>query len=340
MQWKPLHDQVVVITGASGGLGRCAALHMAGRGARVAGTARRVEALESLAREIEAAGGEALVVAGDVTDLESMKEVARRVVERFGRIDTWINGAAVFIHGKVEDIPSEDFRRVIDVNLVGVINGTKAALEVMERQGEGHILQISSILAVHGAPLLSPYAAAKAGIEGFSDSLRAELWPKRIRVSTLYVPMVDTPIYEHARSYTGTIPKPPPPVLDPEVAARKIARLVERPRHAETFGFFGDAYLIASRVLPSRWTDALLHKFAGFTRTDIPSTTDNLDAPIDGEPPRIRAGWAEEGWKGWTLRELMEVVPALTIGGAFSVGVLAGVVSRRLTPRGRGRAAR
>jgi NAD(P)-dependent dehydrogenase (short-subunit alcohol dehydrogenase family) len=327
---KPLHRQVVVITGASGGIGRCTALYLAERGARVVGTARRGAALESLVREIEARGGEALAVPGDVTDLEAMRAVARGTVERFGRIDTWINGAAVFIHGPVQDIPSEDFRRVIEVNLVGVINGTKAALEVMLRQGEGHILQVSSILAVRGAALLSPYAASKAGIEGFSDSLRAELWPRDIRVSTLYVPMVDTPIYEHARSYTGTIPKPPPPVLRPEVAARQIAKLVVRPRHAQTFGFFGGAYLLAARLLPSRWADAALHKFAGFTETDIPSTEDNLDSPIANEPPRISAGWADRGWKGWTLRELMEVVPALTLGTAVAVGVALGTMSRRI----------
>jgi len=328
---RPIAEQVVVITGASSGIGRCTALHLAHRGARVVVTARRAGALESLVREIEARGGTALAVPGDVTREEDLRAVARAAVERFGRVDTWVNNASVYIQGGVAEVTLDEFRRVLEVNLVGLVNGTRCALEVMLPRDAGVIVQVSSVMGRRGAPFAAPYSTAKAGIEGFCDALRSELWGAGIRVCTLYPPTVDTPIYHHARGKWGTIPKPPPPVEDPEKAARVIAELAERPRAARTFGPFGYFYLGLAK-LPPRWADWFLHHAAGFTFSTIPEAGDNLDRPAE-LPPRIRAGWAEPGWKGMTVRETARVLPWESVLGALAAGFVAGRLSKRLGNR-------
>ncbi|MBA4158507.1 MAG: SDR family NAD(P)-dependent oxidoreductase, partial [Gemmatimonadetes bacterium] len=127
-------------------------------------------------REIEASGGQAIVVSGDVTREEDLRAVAAAAVERFGRIDTWVNNASVYIQGRVQDITLDEYRRIMDVDFVGMVNGTQRALEVMLPQGEGVIVQISSVAAKRGVPYTSPYSAAKAAIVGFTSALRAELW--------------------------------------------------------------------------------------------------------------------------------------------------------------------
>ena len=319
---RPLAEQVVVITGGSSGIGRCTAEHLAARGARVVLTARREDALESLVRKIEGAGGQALAVPGDVTREEDLRRVAETAVERWGRIDTWVNNAAVFIQGRVQDITLDEYRRLIDVNLIGYINGTQRALEQMMRQGSGGIIQVSSILAKRGASYFSAYAAAKRGIDGLTGSLRAELWGTDIHVSTLYLPTVDTPIYEHARGKFGTIPKPPPPVLDPVRAARAIADLAENPRADRMLGVFGRAFAALSYA-PAPVSDWFLHRTAQFTRTEIPDRGDNLDHPLN-DVPRVRAGWAERGWKGISVQEIARVLPVESVLGAAAVGFLAG----------------
>ncbi|HEV2121742.1 MAG TPA: SDR family NAD(P)-dependent oxidoreductase, partial [Chloroflexota bacterium] len=132
---RPVAEQVVVITGASSGIGRCTAQHLAAQGARVVVTARRAEALHDLVREIEREGGHALDVPGDVTRKEDLRAVAQAAVEHFGRIDSWVNNASVYIQGRVQDITLDEYRRILDVNLVGLINGTQCALDVMLPQG-------------------------------------------------------------------------------------------------------------------------------------------------------------------------------------------------------------
>jgi NAD(P)-dependent dehydrogenase (short-subunit alcohol dehydrogenase family) len=325
---RPIAEQVVVITGASSGIGRCTALHVAARGARVVVTARRAEALDALVREIEAAGGRALAVPGDVTREEDLRRVAGAAVERFGRIDTWVNNASVYIQGGVDEITLEEFRRVLEVNLLGLINGTRCALDVMLPRDSGVIVQVSSVMGARGAPYASAYSTAKAGIEGFCDALRSELWGTGLHVCTLYPPTVDTPIYHHARGKWGTVPKPPPPIEDPEKAARVIAGLAERPRIRRTFGPFGYFYLGLAK-LPARWADGFLHHAVPFTFSRIPEVGDNLDAP-SRLPPRIRAGWAKPGWKGMTLRETARVLPWESVLGAAAAGFVAGRIAKRL----------
>jgi NAD(P)-dependent dehydrogenase (short-subunit alcohol dehydrogenase family) len=328
----PVSEQVVVITGASSGIGRCTALHLAARGARVVVTARRAEALESLVLEIEAEGGRALAVPGDVTREEDLRAVARAAVERWGRIDTWVNNAGIYIQGRVRDVTLEEYRRVLEVNLLGLINGTRCALEPMLRQGSGVIVQVSSVAARRGVPYNAPYSASKAGIDGFTDALRAEIWGRGVRISVLYPPPVDTPIYQHARGKLGVQPKPTPPISYPAEAARKIAELAETGDREAYFGWARPLALL-DRVAPAA-ADWLLHHGAASTWADRPpEEEDNLYRPST-RPPTVRGGWAEPGWRGVTLREVARVLPWESVLGAVTLGFLAGRASRRL---GRGR---
>jgi NAD(P)-dependent dehydrogenase (short-subunit alcohol dehydrogenase family) len=316
---RPLEQQVIVITGASSGIGRCSARHLAACGARVVVTARNRAALASLVGAIEAGGGEALAVPGDVRREADLQAVARGAVERFGRIDTWVNNAAVYLQGRVDQLDVEEFRQVIDVNLLGYIRGAKCALELMQRQGYGGIIQVSSIVAKRTAGWQSAYGASKAGLDAFAQALRTELWGSGIHVSTLYLPPVDTPVYRHARAKFGTIPKPPPPISDPSVVARAIARLAERPRAEYVLGEFGRWYARLS-WLPPRAVDWLLHHVEGLTLTDIPAQGDNWERPLD-ERPDARGGWRDRGWHGLTAGDLLRALPvesaiAAGLGGA------------------------
>jgi NAD(P)-dependent dehydrogenase (short-subunit alcohol dehydrogenase family) len=338
---RPLAQQTVVITGASSGIGRCAARYLAARGARVVLSARSRDALDDLVREIEAAGGEALAVPADVRSEPDLEAVAQAAVDRYGAIDTWVNNASIYVQGNVEDITVEEFRELLDVDLLGYIRGTRCALAQMRRQGHGGIIQVSSILARRGAAYFSAYAAAKAGLDGFTQSLRAELWGTDIRVSTVYLPPIDTPIYQHARGKFGTIPKPPPPISDPVAAARAIARLAERPEPELVVGGFGHLYL-ALPHLPARLGDWILHRTAGLTRTDLPSLADNWVRPM-GDRPRVRGGWRSEAPLRQVLRETGRLVPWRPALGAAALGlVAAGIVgsapdARRLHRRRRRR---
>ena len=315
-----------MIVGASSGIGRATALHMVARGARVVAVARNAAALEEL---VEESGGRVIAVPGDATKEEDMRAVARAAERRFGRIDTWINNASVYIQGRVQDIELHEYRRVIEVNLVGAINGTRCALEPMLGQGGGTIILTSSILGLHGAPYTSAYAAAKSGIDGFVDALRAELWGTGVKVAVIYPPTVDTPIYRNARGKFGTVPLPPPPVITPETAARVFAGVAEHPRRARTFGFLGHTYPRVAKLLPAPFTDALLHRFLQYTISDEPTGPDNLDAPL--HRPRTRDGWIEPGWRGLTLRKLVRTFPQETAVLGAALAILAAGAVRRIT---------
>src|SRR5688500_5696142 len=172
---KPIAEQVVVITGASSGIGREAALRFAARGARVVVSARDYDALEALANEIRSSGGQALAVPADVSDAAQVEELAAGAADRFGRIDTWVNNAAVSAYGTFKSLRLEEFRRVIEVNFFGQVNGCRAALPYLERQGCGALICVGSALSDRAIPLQGAYCAAKHALKGFLESLRTEL---------------------------------------------------------------------------------------------------------------------------------------------------------------------
>jgi NAD(P)-dependent dehydrogenase (short-subunit alcohol dehydrogenase family) len=279
-------DQVVVLTGASSGIGRETALLFARRGARLAVAARNEEALHTLAAEIERLGSTALVVPTDVSDFGQMRDLAARAVEQFGRIDTWVNNAAVSTYGTVEQMDIEDIRRVIEVNLLGQIHGMKAALPHLRVEG-GTIINVSSALGRRAVALQAAYGAAKHGVVGFSETLRLELRHDRVPVHVVDVlpSSINTPLFQHARSRIGVLPRPIPPVYEPRIVAETLVTVAQRPVREVFVGGPARMLDVAQRISPALVDWFLLGpgRTVETQKTDRPDDGgDNLYAPSAG----------------------------------------------------------
>jgi NAD(P)-dependent dehydrogenase (short-subunit alcohol dehydrogenase family) len=226
---RPLAQQVVVITGASSGIGREAALELAQRGAKLTAIARGKEALATLAAEVERLGGEIHTIAGDVADWPTVERAASETVQRFGRIDTWVNNAAVSVYSTIEDLTVEEFHRVTDVNYLGYVHGVKAALPHLRAAGGGTIINVGSALSERAVPLQAAYSAAKHAIKGFTESLRVEMDREGsgIQVVLIEPASMNTPLFDNARSKTGVRPVPIPPIYEASVTASAIVHAAE-----------------------------------------------------------------------------------------------------------------
>lgn len=223
-------QQVVVVTGASSGVGRAVARALGTRRARVGLVARNGDGLEAAAEEIRRAGGEPLVCLADVADAEAVERAAAAVEGRWGRMDTWINVAMATVFAPVADTTPEEFRRVTEVTYLGYVYGTLAALRRMRPRDAGTIVQVGSALAYRSIPLQSAYCAAKAAIRGFSDSLRTELLHdgSHVRLTQVHLPAVNTPQSERQRNKMPRQQQPVPPLFSPEVIAEAILWAAER----------------------------------------------------------------------------------------------------------------
>ncbi len=293
---RPVSEQVVVIAGASSGIGRASALQFASRGARVVCAARSVQALDTLVEQITSAGGEAISVPTDVADAAAVNELVATAERRFGRVDTLVNAAAISVWGSVEQITSEEFDRVLRVNVLGQVHGVQAVLPALRRAGGGVIIGISSVEGVRAVPLHSPYTASKWALRGFYDALRIELAQEGapIAVTTILPASIDTPFFEHARSKLGAMPKPPPPVYAPEVVADAIVHAAQHPTREVPVGGAAAGFFAGQRLSPAL-TDAVLsvRRFGiGSLKADRPDNgADNVDAPMDG-PGQTRGSYS------------------------------------------------
>ncbi|WP_119679326.1 SDR family oxidoreductase [Indioceanicola profundi] len=258
---KPIGEQVIVITGASSGIGLTTARMAARRGARVVLGARDHAAPARIADEIRMEGGEAIPVAVDVADEDQLRAVAQAAIDAFGRIDSWVNNAGVAIYGRILDTPDEDHRRLFETNYWGVVNGSKVAVEYMRNSG-GALINVGSSVGDRAVPLQGVYSASKHAVKGFTVALRMELEAENLPISvTLIKPgAVDSMYEEHGKILTEHEPMNPPPIYAPETVARAILYAAEHPRRDLVVGS-GGKMLSLSETLAPRLTDRLMERF-------------------------------------------------------------------------------
>jgi NAD(P)-dependent dehydrogenase (short-subunit alcohol dehydrogenase family) len=289
---KPIKDQVIVITGASSGIGLATALEAARRGARVVLASRDEADIKQAADQITAAGGRATPVVVDVGDQASVEALAEQAIVAYDRIDTWVNNAGVTVYGLIEEVPVDDARRLFDTNYWGVVNGSLAALPHLRAEG-GALINVGSVLSDTGYPLQGHYTASKHAVKGFTDSLRLEVEKSGAPVSiTLIQPAaIDTPYPEHARNYLGVEAKHMAPVYAPEVVAKAILRCAESPERNVLVGGSGKVFSTSEKFAPRLFD--LLKEATGFAgqRTDTPARGEDTlfrPRPDDG---RVRGNY-------------------------------------------------
>jgi short-subunit dehydrogenase len=254
---KPLSEQVIVITGASSGIGLTTARMAARRGARVVLAARSEDALQQIANEI---GENATYVIADVGNEEDHRRVAEHAISRFGRIDTWVNNAGISIYGKLLEVPIEDQRKLFETNYWGIVYGSRAACQYM-RQNGGALITIGSTVSDRAIPLQGAYSASKHAVKGFTDALRMELEEERVPISvTLIKPGgIATPYIDHAKSYMDRKPSLPPPVYAPENVAEAILHCAEN-AHRDMFVGSGGKGMSAMGYYAPRLADRYMEK--------------------------------------------------------------------------------
>jgi short-subunit dehydrogenase len=282
-----MQSQVVVITGASAGVGRALARAYGARGASVGLLARGREDLDAARREIEQLGGKALVCVADVSNAGDIERAASDVEAQFGPVEVWINNAMVSVFSPVHLTTPEEFRRVTEVTYLGVVHGTLAALRRMTPRNRGRIVQVGSALAYRGIPLQSAYCAAKHAVQGFCDSLRAELLHDRsgVTVTMVQLPAVNTPQFDWVKSRLPNRAQPVPPVFQPEFIAEAIVRAADDGRREVYVGLPTAAAIIGDKIAPGLLDWYLAKTGYAAQQTDEPenrSRPDNLWAPVAG----------------------------------------------------------
>jgi NAD(P)-dependent dehydrogenase (short-subunit alcohol dehydrogenase family) len=287
------HDrQVVVVTGASGGIGRAVARAFAGRGAAVGLLARGQDGLDGAVKDVESAGGRALPISVDTADAEALQTAADRVEKELGPIDVWVNVAFTSVFAPFSTISAEEFRRVTEVTYLGYVYATKAALDRMLPRDRGTIVQVGSALAYRGIPLQTAYCGAKHAVQGFHESLRCELLHDKsnVRVTMVQMPAVNTPQFDWVLSRLPDQAQPVPPIYQPEVAARAVLYAADHPRRREYWvGGSTVATLVANKFAPGLLDRYLARTGYASQQTGQPRKADrpaNLWQPADGSDGR------------------------------------------------------
>ncbi|HUQ82669.1 MAG TPA: SDR family oxidoreductase [Gemmatimonadaceae bacterium] len=333
MRLKPIQDQVVVVIGASSGIGREVALQFAAHGAKVVVAARGEPGLVSLVETINSTGGAAIHVVCDVTRDDEVAAVADAAVRAYGRIDTWVNAAAVSVYARFEDTSADEFRRVMDVTFMGQVNGARAALPHLRREGRGALIAISSVESRVGMPLHTSYSAAKHAIEGFLDSLRRELLHDGVQVSVTSIKptTINTPFFDNARTKMGVKPQGPPPRYQPNVVADCVLYAAHTPIRELYAGGGGRMMELGQTLAPSMMDRVVSRVAMKAQQTEEPKelgAPDNLFAPRT-EETRVQGDFSTTS-RSSSVYTWLETHPrARTLLAAGVLGTAAMVLAQR-----------
>jgi len=331
---KPIEEQVMVITGASSGIGLVTATRAAERGASVVLAARNEQDLRSATDAIRRAGGRAIYVVADVADPIQVQAIADAAVREFGRIDTWVNNAAVAMYGRIMEVSTADMRRQFDVNYWGQVYGCQVAVPHLRKEG-GALINVASALADRAIPLQGNYCAAKHAVKAFTDTLRMELEAEGAPISvTLIKPAsIDTPFFDKAKTYLGVEPQPVPPVYAPEIVADAILTCAQRPVRDVVTGGMGKMLSLADRApgIADKYMERTLF------------TAQQTDKPAGGRPDNLYQPVAHDGgargrnWTGRTKSTSIytkgalhpELVAAAIVGTAVAIAAVLAAGGRR-----------
>src|SRR5919199_573638 len=280
--------EVVVITGASAGVGRATAREFGEHGAKVALLARNEDGLKGAKKEVEAAGGEALPIPTDVADPEQVEAAAERVERELGPIDVWVNDAIAVIFSPFKDIELEDFKRSTEVCYLGAVYGTKAALKRMLPRDRGTIVQVGSALSYRAIPLQSAYCGAKHAMRGFTDSVRTELMHDKsnVHITMVQLPAVNTPQFNVSKAMLPKHPQPVPPIYQPEVPAEAIYWAAHHKRREVFVGASSVAVILGNKLVPGLAARYLARTGYDSQQTDEPvdpNRPNNLYEPVPGD---------------------------------------------------------
>jgi NAD(P)-dependent dehydrogenase (short-subunit alcohol dehydrogenase family) len=323
-------SEVVVITGASAGVGRATAREFARRGARIALLARGTDGLEAAQREVEELGGTGIVIPVDVANADQVEAAAARVEIDLGQIDIWVNNAMASVFSPIKEMTPEEFQRVTEVTYLGCVYGTLAALKRMLPRDRGMIVQVGSALAYRGIPLQSAYCAAKHAVQGFCDSLRCELLHDKsgVRLTTVQLPALNTPQFGWVKSRLPRKAQPVPPIFQPEVAAEAIYFAAHNPRREFYVGAPSVAVIVANKFVPG-----LLDRYLARTGYDSqqydgpedPNRSNNLWEPVPGDhgahgdfDARAR-NWSQQLWTSEHRTWLALGIVTLGISGLLAL---------------------
>lgn len=302
-----VRDGVIVLTGASSGIGRATAHLLAKRGAKVVLMARNEPALHDVEHEVKQLGGQALVIPCDVTDEAAVKAAAERTVQTFGRIDAWVNCAAVTSFGEFEQVPSEAFRRVVETDLFGTVHGARAALPAFRAQGGGVLVNVGSVVGKVAQPYATAYVSSKYAIRGFTEALRKELYGTGIHVCSVLPESTDTPLFQHGANYSRRAVRPMPPIDTAEKVAERIVSVIERPKREVSIGasaWLGPLLHFVGRGLGERLFARQVER-THFEDRAAGVSTGNLFRPSPDDA--VSGGWIEHDRKGKALRRVATV---------------------------------
>jgi NAD(P)-dependent dehydrogenase (short-subunit alcohol dehydrogenase family) len=325
--------EVVVITGASAGVGRATAHRFARDGARVALIARSSDGLEVAAEEVRRLGGQALPIALDVSDADAVEAAAARVEQELGPIDIWINDAMATIFAPVHAISPADFRRATEVTYLGTVYGTMAALRRMRERNRGTIVQVGSALAYRAIPLQAPYCGSKFAIRGFTDALRVELMHERsdIHITMVQLSAFNTPQFQWGRTTLPRRPQPVPPIFQPEVAAQGIHWAAHHRRRELNVGFPAVKAILGNKLFPKLADRALVRLGYAGQMGKLPLPQDRPDNLYEAVPADYGThGRFDARSKAWSLQLWATTHRGLVAAGALAAGAVLWAGSRHL----------